>query len=305
MSLNVRSVGRSNRGVVFEFGVVVAALVGVALWSQVAGALLPLAATLLGSGTTLATLPAPMLATSAVFACGVVGTGVVYARARGFALGTELPGRADLSAVGGAVVVPGVLVGGTALVAGWTGVAYVDLTNAAFAADAPLAPILALMALSAAVAVPVLVVVCQVVAQNALRAALDGDAAVVLTTLVAGFVLTGHSGLTVAPETGKLAVAVLLVLAFGVARYATEHVERDRLRTAAYLPAVLLLAVVVASALLGVESLAGGLFTLAQVGVVGYAAYGYERTGSLLLPALAYLSLLLATDAVVLLEAGF
>lgn len=305
MTLTVRSAGLPARGVVFEFGVVVAGLVGVTLWSQVAGALQPLAETLFGSGTRLATLPAPMLATSAIFVCGVVVAGVVYARARGFDLGAEPPGRADLSVVGGAVAVPAVLVGGTALVARWTGVAYGDLTNTAFAADAPLDPILAILGLSTVVAVPTLVVVCQLVVQNGFQDALGGDAAVVLTTLVAGFTMTSHSGLTIAPETGKLAVAVLLVLAFGVARYATHHVDRGRHRTAAHLPAVLLLAAIVASALLGVESLAGGLFVLANVGAVGYAAYGFDRTGSLLVPALAYLSVLLATDAVVLLEAGF
>lgn len=128
----------------------------------------------------------------------------------------------------------------------------------------------------------------------------------VLTTLFAGFVLMStHGGLTAFPDRGKIVGAVLGLLALGVGVSAAARVDRRALRYLGYLPGVLFVAVVVLAGVAAVESVAGALFAATQVGALAVAAYTYERTDSLLPPALAYLSLLLTTELVLFaLEAG-
>lgn len=70
-------------------------------------------------------------------------------------------------------------------------------------------------------------------------------------------------------------------------------------------PAALFAALVVLSGVAAVGSVAGGLFALTHLAVLGLAAATYERTGSVAVPAVAYATLLLANRLVVFLfEAG-
>jgi len=82
-------------------------------------------------------------------------------------------------------------------------------------------------------------------------------------------------------------------------------VSSDRLRYLTYAPVLLVTAVIVLSGVAEIESVAGGLFVTTHLAVLGIAAYAYERTNSVLVPALAYTSLLLANTTVMFVfEAG-
>jgi hypothetical protein len=171
----------------------------------------------------------------------------------------------------------------------------------------PAAPAtLALVGVGTAVAVPCLTATCQVLVQGSLTRAFDGRRAVLATTLVAAFAtLSTAGGLTAVPKRGKLAGAAAFVLVLAVLRYAADAADGDRVRSLAAVTASLFATVLLFAGVAGVESLAGGLFALTHLGVLGVAAYAYERTGSLLVPALAYLSVSLSNAAVVLVvEAG-
>lgn len=294
---------RTRHPLATEFGLAVVVLVGFYLWQRA-----------------VPTAPSPMF-DAVPFSGGLLVDGLVrsalllagfglfagaYAARRGIEVGTAFPSSDDLSLVGLTLLIPAVLVGATKAVGNLTGVPYGSLTLTAVAADAPVEPFLLVTGLGLFVGVPSYLLTCQVVVQGSFENAVDGDVAVVLTTVVAGFLLTSSSGgLSPFPELGKLVGAVLFVVAVGVALHVPERVGRRRLRFLAYAPAILLVAVTVLSGIAGVESVAGGLFALTQIAVLGLAAYTYERTETLVVPALAYLSLSLTSSAVVFLfEAG-
>ena len=298
-----QSVDRSARPVAVEFGFATAALVVVYLWSRaIRAAAGPLSAAL--DLPSFAGLPVDLLAVNALFLVGLALIVAAYVTVRDVDVGLALPGRTDLALLGAAVAVPPVLVGVTALVGAITGVPYGSLTNTAYGPDATLAPVLFVVAAGLSVGVPGLVLVCQVLVQGSFEREFDGERAVVLTTLVTGFAMTGHSGLATVPPRGKLAGAVLFALLLPVAPYAAGRVTRRGLRSLAYLPACLFVVVVVASAAVAVESVAGALFAFTRLAVLGVTAYTYGRSRSLLLPALAYLTLSLADYAVVVLAEG-
>ncbi|MFB6195254.1 MAG: hypothetical protein ABEI80_03720 [Haloplanus sp.] len=287
-----------------EFALVAAALVGVSLWRR-----------LLRDALSVVTLPPAVdgvlvggLLAGAVFLAGLVAFAGAYAAARDVDVRLTLPTRSDLPAVGLAVGVPLALVAVTKLVGVATGVPYNALTKTAVAADPPLVPVLLLAGLTVLLGVPTLVVVCQVLVQGSFERVVGGDGAIALTTLVTGFAMTSTAGgLTVVPETGKLVGVVLFVGLLGVGVLAHDRLDRDRtrLRALAYAPLLLFVGLVVLSAVASVDTLAGGLFATAHLAVFAVAAYTYDRTDSLLTPALAYATVLLANRAVVVvLESG-
>jgi hypothetical protein len=163
----------------------------------------------------------------------------------------------------------------------------------------------ALVGMGTAVAVPCLAATCQVLVQGSLARVFDGGRAVLATTLVAAFAtLSTAGGLTAVPERGKLAGAAAFVLALAALRYAADAAG-GRVRSLATLTASLFAAALLLAGVAGVESLAAGLFALTHLAVLGVGAYTYDRTGSLVVPALAYLSVSLAKATVVLVvEAG-
>lgn len=301
LQFDARSVTRRARPLAVEFGVVTAVLIGLSLWRRlVAGVLAAVDLPSVGS------VPVGGAVGGGLLLVGIVLFAGAYVAMRDIDPGLAVPTRADRAAIAAAVVTPLALVALTKLVGVATGVPYNSLTKSAVAADPALIPILLLAGLSLLVGAPSLVVICQVIVQGSVGRAVDGDAAVVLTTLVTGFVVVDTTGgLVPIPARGKLAGAVAFVFLLGVALFASARTDRDRVRWLVAVPVVAFVALVVLSGVAGVDSVAGGLFALSQLAALGVAAYAYDRTDSLLVPALAYASYLLATQAVVVVfEAG-
>ena len=301
MSLRHRHAARSNSQLAVEFGVVTAALVGVSLWRRVTRLVTDPLSAALGPQSTVAGLPAAGLVTSGLFVVGLVLFAGGYAAFRDLDRGPAFPSREHLRAVGLAGSVPLVAVGAAALVGALTGVSYGSLTGMGYATDPPLLPVLTVVGLSLAIGVPSLVVVCQVLVQGTLERVFGSERVVLPTALATWFAMSSTAGgLATAPEAGKLVGAVLFVSVFGAGVYASRRAEPRALRRVAFVPALLFAAVLLTSNLVESASVAGGAFALAHLAVFGVAAYVYERSGSLLVPAFAYLSLSLANYGVVL-----
>lgn len=296
----------SRRSATVEFGAVIAILIGVYLWQRTIRVVTnPLLAGL-DSLSAFGGLLVGGLLTGGVFIAGLAVFAEVYTTSREISVGTVLPADVDPTIIGLAGATPAALVVATKLVGTLTDVTYQSLTVTYYGSEGPLRTVLAVVGVELLVAVPSLVLICQVLVQGSLRRTLGGDRTVVVTTLVTGVLMTSNvGGLTTTPELGRLLGAVLFVLVLGIALYATENVEREGLRYLAYAPAVLFVAVTAFSGITQIESVAGGLFALTHFVALGIAAYTYERSESLFAPTLAYLSLLLANDAVVVvLESG-
>ncbi|WP_049936032.1 hypothetical protein [Haloplanus natans] len=282
-----------------EFGALTVALVCLALWARlVRGVLSTVVAPSVDGG-----LLATGLVSGLLSLVGLLLFAGAYARIRDADVGRTLPAASDLPALAAAALTPLLFVAATKLVGVATGVPYTALTKTAVAADAPLGPLLLVAGLGLLVGVPALVVTCQLLVQGSAARVVDGDAAVVLTTLVAGFLLVGDAGgLATLPDRGRLAGVAVFAVLLGAAAFAGRRANRNSQRYAAVAPA---LAFVVLSGVAGVDTLAGGLFALAQLATLAVAAAAYDRTDSLLVPAVAYASLLLANRTVVVVfEAG-
>lgn len=293
---------RSRRPIAREFGVVTVVLVGLFLWQHLVQRALTAAFGTPAFGDVLV----GGLVNGVLLLGGLVAFAGAYAAVRNLDWGLALPSTADLPTVGLTALAPVALVALTKLVGVVTGVPYNSLTKTAVAADASLLPVALLAGIGLLVGVPALVVTCQVLVQRSFERAVGADGAVALTTLVTGFAMVSTiGGLTPVPDSGKLAGVALFAGLLGVALYATERATRDWLRYLGCAPLVAFVAVVALSGIAQVESVAGGLYALTQIAVLGVAAYGYDRTGSLLVPALAYTSSLLASRTVVVVfEAG-
>lgn len=274
--------------------IVVAALLGVFLWRE---AVARIVSPLIGNPTGADGLLTLGLATGGLLVVGLALFAGVYVTIRGIDLGRTLPARTDSTLVAIAAVVPPVLVGLTALVGAASGVPFGTLTTTTFGPDVE--SILVVAGLGLLTGVPALVVICQIVLQRSFSQVLGEDRAVVLTTVVAGFVMTSNTGgLGAIPDQDKVIGAAAFALAVGVALYATEYVERDWVRYLAYVPVAALALLTVLSGMAAIESVAAGLYATTTLAVLGLAAYTYARTDSLLTPALAYVSLFVATDTV-------
>ena len=294
---------RLDQPILVEFGLVTVLLAGVFLWQRfVTVAQTALVGLLPATGSIVLT----GLVSGGLLIGGAVGLAVAYVSVRDLDVGLSRPTRADLPLVALAGVGPIALVSLTKLVGTVTGVPYNSLTMTAYAADAPLVPVATVAGLGLLVGTPTLVLVCQVFVQESFTQVVEDDVAIVLTTLVAGF-LVGSStgGFSAAPELGRLVGAGVGVIALGIAVYGCEQVAHDGLRYLTYVPAVVVAGVIVVSSVTEVGSVAGGLFAVTHLAVLGIAAYTYDRTDSLVAPALAYGCLSASNMLVVyLFEAG-
>ncbi|ESP90132.1 hypothetical protein [Candidatus Halobonum tyrrellensis] len=277
---------RVDQPLLVEFGFVTVLLTGVFLWRRF---VVVARTALLGPLPTTESLLLTGLVSGGLLVGGVVGLAAAYVRIRDLDVGLRRPTRADLPFVVLAALAPPTLVGSTKLVGTVTGVPYNSLTMTSYAADAPLAPVATLAGLGLLVGVPTLVAVCQVFVQASVTRAVEDDGAIVLTTLLAGF-LVGSStgGLSVAPELGRLVGAAVGVVALGVGVYGRKQVAHVGLRYLTYVPAVTVAGAIVLASVAEVDSVAGGLFAATHLAVLGVAAYTYSRTDSLVVPALAY-----------------
>lgn len=303
MSLQNATDGTSERRhpIAVEFAVVTALLMGVYAWQQLVREITPPVTGVLSTGGLLFA----GLVSSGLFLGGLVAAATGYTGYRGIVRGLTLPEPDERELLGVAVLVPAVLVGLTKGVGVLTDVPYNTLTRASVAADPPLGPTLAITGLGVLVGVPALLICCQLLIQGSFRQVVDGDAAVAVTTLVAGFTLVGSpGGLTTVPDRGKLIGAVVFTGLLWGGHYLGARVADDR-RPLVYVPLLLFGALVVLTGVAAIDSVAGGLFVLTHLAVVALAADTFRRTGSLLPPAAAYTALFVANRAVVVLvEAG-
>jgi len=297
----------SRRPLATELLIVVAALLAVQLWTgtlwqRVVGPAvrnLPLADALGVDG--LGAFLASSFVYSGLLVASVVVIAAVYVRARNVPVGTALPGRSDLAMVALAVATPLVLIGVTDLVGNVTSVpfktlvltAYAERASATFAAGTTLASVF--------VAVPLAVVLNQVLVQGSFRSITSSDTAIALTTLLGAFVL-GDQGLVGGiGETSKYVGVGLFALASLAVHVSRTRFDARWIWAVAAVPAVLFVVLSGVQWVASIDSIAAGLYGLANVATLGVAAYTYERTDSLLVPALAYASLLVASEAVVFL----
>ncbi|WP_436909317.1 hypothetical protein [Halosimplex marinum] len=284
-----------------EAAVAVAAFGAFVLWIH---ALWPVASTLRSvvrpgalAETGLGSLAATALTNAAVVVAGTIVFTVAYARVRGRPLPLGSPDRADLPVVAAAVLAPVGVVAAVQLLAGATGTNLAALTGSSYAAGADPFTAGVVTALGLSFGLPAYVLVTHALVQRTLRSAASPAAAVGLTTLLVGTV--GPTDLVSAGLPLRVAVVTLLLIAsIALPVYAADAFDRGWLSALSALP----LAVFAAGALLqwvtGLDGVAGAALGLAEVGLVGISAYAYERTESLLPPALAYAAFVVARDAV-------
>ncbi|WP_248896779.1 hypothetical protein [Haloplanus halobius] len=288
---------RYRHPVAVSVALVTALLIGVFLWRRLLWRTVSVAA---GPDPLFGSVLVGGLLTGSVFLAGLVLLTGAYTSALGIDRGVALPDRTGLPAVGLAVVVPLAFVAATKLVGVLTDVPYNSLTKTAVAAGASVRPVALLAGLGLLISVPTLCLVCQVLVQGTFAQVVDGTEAVVLTTLVTGFAMTSTAGgLATVPDRGKLAGTALFAGLLCAGVYAADYADGERLRALGYVPAALFVAFVVVAGVASVDSIAGGLFAVTQLAVLGIAAVTSDRTGSLLPPAFAYATLLLANRLVV------
>lgn len=291
-----------------ELAFVVSALVAVALWERLArGFVIPGVGFGYGGYGYAAfdSILIPGVVTGGIIFVGVAAIAGVYVTARDVDVGGLRPiGR--LPTVAGAAFAPVALVALTKLVAAASGTTYGALFQRSYGEPATVGMFVSTTVLMVFLLAPTLLLVCQVIVQGGLRRVVSDDVVAAATTLVTGFLLVDATGgLEMLPEPGKLAGAALFVVAVALAQYGSARFERPRVRYLALVPAALLVGLTVVTGIAGVETVPAALFLGVKVAVLGVAAYAYERTGSLLAPALTYASFLATSEAVVyLFEAG-
>lgn len=129
------------------------------------------------------------------------------------------------------------------------------------------------------------------------------DRAVAVTTLLGGYLVTPTVGTYGTFADGpwlylwgnRAAVAVLFVVALGVAVYAVERTSDARVHALALVPVVATLALAGLVLALEADSPAGVLLVLTRAAVVGVAAYAFDRTASLVTPTFVYATFALVT----------
>lgn len=291
-----------------ELAFVVAALVAAALWEHLARAFVIPGVGFGHGGYGYAVFDSILVTgvvTGGILLVGVAAVAGVYVTVRDVDVGGVRPtGR--VPTVAGAALAPVALVALTKLVAAGSGTTYGALFQRSYGAPAGVGMFVSTTVLMVFLLAPMLLLVCQVIVQGGLRRVVSDDVVVAATTLVTGFLLVDATGgLEMLPDPGKLVGAALFVVAVAVAQYGWERFERSGLRYLALVPAALLVALTVVTGIAGVETVPAALFLGVKVAVLGVAAYAYDRTGSLLTPALTYASFLATSEAVVyLFEAG-
>ncbi|QPV63414.1 hypothetical protein I7X12_01900 [Halosimplex litoreum] len=247
------------------------------------------------AATGLGSLAATGLTNSAVVVAGAVAFTAAYARVRGRSVPLSLPDRSDLPLVAAVAVAPVAAVAVVALLAGVTGTSLAALTGSSYAPGVdPVGPA-TVTGLVLALGLPVYVLVAHALVQRTLRSAARPSVAIGLTTL-----LIGTIGPTDLVSSGRplqvAAVTLSLVAAIAIPVFAAEAFDRAWLSAFCAVPLAVFAAAVVIQWATGFDGVAGAALGLAEVGLVAVSAYAYERTDSLLPPALAYAAFVGARD---------
>lgn len=276
----------AQRAVVVELALVVAALIAVSAYSVAVDAALD--PYFLDSDTAL------LLLRSALVLLGIGVLTAAYAAWRGYSLRASMPATSDARVVGAAVAVAALLATPSfALLAvrTGTGVEHVASTLADAGAVFTLRTLTRIALFVAGMAL-----LGHALVQGALGRVIGRGRAVVATTMLGGY-LAAPTTITYGtfaagpwlPAWGRrAAVALLFVLALGVVVAAERRVDDDRLRTLATLPLLAAVALVVLVLAAAADSPGGAVVALTRAAVIGVAAYAYDATDSLLVPALAY-----------------
>lgn len=301
-------VDRSNHPIAVELAVIVAMIAGLSFWPGLARQAvrvfdvdLPLVS------STLLNHAFDVLVTGGIFLGGVVLFTAAYTDYRGMGRGLRLPARTHLPLVVATGATPVAFAGVTKLVADLTGVGYTSLTSIQFNPNTVVPILDVVLAFRVFLNVVTLVVVCHLLIQGSFRQATDDETAIVLTTVVAGFLLetsTSFGGGGVL-RYGRLFGAVLFVGLLGWGFYVSSRLSTDRRRGFAYLPLAVFVVGTVLAGIAEIGSVAEGLFGTMHLATFGIAAYSYDRTSSVLPPALAYTGLSFATVGIdFVLESG-
>lgn len=242
--------------------------------------------------------PGSPIALGAV-ATSLVGTSLgalAYVRLRGIGLRVTSPSREDLPTVAATAVAPALLVVGAATVA-----AALDTTYSAIA-QRYIAPDAAPVVVGTVVVVPALLgavghtLLYHGVVQERVRALTDPAHAVALTTVVLGVVvaipLTTPNPVTLDPAPVAIFGVTLLVTvavgaSVGLLYRGTVRESVDAVRDIRYLPVVAVGLFGLVAAALELAEFPTAAYDLLRLATVAVAAYGYERTRTLLTPALA------------------
>lgn len=228
---------------------------------------------------------------------------VGYVRVRDVPVALEWPGPADLPLVAVAAVGPPSLALAVDAVADATGTSTSAVSGTFATAQGQVPLFLVLTALALLVTLPVYLLAAHVVVQSSLRRVASGPVSVALTTAIVGApTLWGPSGLF---SRNVVLAAALFVPAVALAVLARDRFDRASPRYLGHAPLAAFVVLVPVDFLWFAGGLAEVTYPLAQVAVVGFGAYAYERTDSLALPALALAGFEVATGAIVFfLEAG-
>lgn len=277
-----------QRAFVVELGIVVASLVGFYAFTVALDTVLD--PYFLDSDTTL------LIVRSALALAGMGVLATSYASWRGYSLPVSLPDRTEGRLIG-------VAVAGTAVLATLpflllalrmdVGVSHVTSTVSDVGGV-----FLNRTLIRIALFVPGMVLLYHGLVQGALQRVFghDRDLAVVVTTLLGGYLVTPKvvtygtfpNGPWLYLWGTRAAVAVLFVLALGVAVCADERTDDGRVRVLTLLPALATLALAALVLTVAAEFPGGALVVMTRAAVVGVAAYAYDRTESTVTPTLVY-----------------
>ncbi|WP_415380922.1 hypothetical protein [Halosimplex sp. TS25] len=242
-------------------------------------------------------LAATALSNAAVVVAGTVAFAAGYARLRDRSLPLSLPARDALPVVGAVALAPVAAIAAVELLAGATGTSLAALTGTSYADGAgPLVPaVLTIVVLF--MTLPAYVLVTHALVQRTIRSAASPGVAVGVTTLLVGTV--DPTGLISSGSPLQVAAATLFAVG-GIAlpAYAADAVDRAWLTAFCAVPLAIFVGGVLFQSVTAVDGVAEGALELAKVGLVGAGAYAYERTDSLVPPALAYAAFVVARDAV-------
>lgn len=278
------------------------------LWTEVLRSAGLLAASavdpLLTTSSPLWSLADNAIVASAVIVAGMACFAAGYVRLRGLSVGAIAPETGDLPLVAAAVLLPAAAVAAVYGAASATGTTLSALHGTSAAPETPLIYPVVITGIALSVGLPAYVLLAHVIVQRTLRRAADAGTAIGVTAVLIGF--TGPTELIGSGLPMRTSVTtVLLAVAIALPVYAAESFDREWLPWLCGAPLALFAIGFVAEWAADVDGLAAGAYALTRVGVVALGACVYERTDSLLPPALTYAAFVVSIEAVVVgLEAG-
>ncbi|MFB6161336.1 MAG: hypothetical protein ABEJ61_09205 [Haloferacaceae archaeon] len=236
------------------------------------------------------------LGSVATYGLGMSLGALAYVRLRGIDLRVALPSREHLPTVAATTLAPAGLVLGTAAVAAAVDTTYSAIAQRYISPDAPTAFVLSTLLVPALAGAVGHALLYHGVVQERVRALTDPEHAVGLTTVLVGVVvavpLTSPNPLSLDPANLAIFGVTLLVTvavgaSVGLLYRGTVRESVDSVRDVRYLPVVAVGLFGLVAAALELAEFSTAAFDLLRLATVAVAAYGYERTRTLLAPTLA------------------